>query len=146
MKLKDILKQKGSKVWALREDQTVRHAIEILVSQKIGAVLVLDQHNHIAGILSERDIVRGCYTSTGDLEASSVAQLMTRRVISASPEEEVESVMALMTEHRIRHVPVVSEGKLEGIVSIGDVVKALLQESAYEVQSLKEFIYGPAAS
>ena len=145
MKLGDILKQKGSVVWTVRDDQTVHHAIEVLNRHKIGAVLVLDHHHQITGIISERDIIRSCHGSMWDLEARPVTQLMTKSVIAAGPEDEVEHVMLLMTEHRIRHVPVVRGGKLEGIVSIGDIVKALLQESAYEVQSLKEFIYGSTA-
>lgn len=146
MKLEEILRHKGSKVWTVRDNQTVSHAIEVLNRHKIGAVIVLNHFEEIVGILSERDIIRKCQGNLWGLEIRPISQLMTQDVITAGPEDEVEHVMVLMTEHRIRHVPVVSDGKLEGIVSIGDIVKALLQESAYEVQSLKEFIYGSSAN
>ena len=146
MTLKEILENKGSKVWAVRENQTVQDAIQVLAHRKIGAVLVLSPEGKIQGILSERDIVRGLSYQNASPQQLEVQDLMTRRVIVASPEDEVHPIMSIMTENRIRHIPVVSNGELQGIVSIGDVVKALLQESAYEVRSLKEFIYGSAVS
>ena len=143
MTLYDILRVKGSRVWTIREDQTVDEALRILVHHKIGALPVLDDEARIAGIISERDIIRGCYENGRGLASMPVAWLMTRRVITASPEDEISEIMAVMTEHRIRHVPVMRDGRLQGIVSIGDVVKAQLSDSGDQIRYLKEFIYGP---
>lgn len=143
MKLKDILKVKGSKVWTIRENQSIHDALHILVNQRIGALLVLDQKERIIGIISERDIVRGCYTSSKDLDTKPVSQFMTKDIIICTPEDEIDYIMGVMTENRVRHIPVVSEGKLQGIVSIGDVVKSQLEQQQYEIHYLKEYIYGP---
>ena len=142
MKLKDILKVKGSKVWTIQEKQTVRDALHILANQNIGALLVLDENEGIIGIISERDIVRGCCYNAKGLSESQVGQLMAREVIIGSPEDEVSYIMGVMTENRVRHIPVVADGKLLGIVSIGDVVKSQLEAHEYEIHYLKEYIYG----
>ncbi len=142
MKLKDILKVKGSKVWTVKANQSVREALRILVSQKIGALLVLDDKEGIIGIISERDIVRGCYERSKELDNMPVSQLMTKDVIIGSLEDETSYIMGVMTQKRVRHIPVVSAGKLEGIVSIGDVVKSEIEDSKYEIHYLKEYICG----
>jgi CBS domain-containing protein len=142
MKLKDILKVKGSQVWTIQEKQTVRDALHILANQNIGALLVLDEDERIIGIISERDIIRGCGYNPKGLTESQVGQLMTREIIIGSPEDEINYIMGVMTENRVRHIPVVADGKLQGIVSIGDVVKSQLEAQQYEIHYLKEYIYG----
>jgi len=142
LKLKEILKTKGSKVWSVKANQAVREALQVLVSQKIGALLVLDQNENVAGIITERDIMRGCYEHGKDLITLSVNQLMTKNVIVGSPEDDTNYIMGVMTQNRVRHIPVVHDGKLHGIVSIGDVVKSQLEDSTYEIRYLKEYIYG----
>ena len=94
------------------------------------------------GIISERDIVRGCHQSLKKLETLPVSELMTRKVIIASLEDDINDIMAIMTEKRIRHIPVMTEGELQGIISIGDVVKSLLQDSEHRIRYLKEYMYG----
>ena len=143
MTLYEILRFKGSRVFTIREDQTVDEALRVLVHQKIGALPVLDDEKRLAGIISERDIIRGCYENGRGMASMPVAWLMTRRVITAEPEDEISEIMEVMTVNRVRHVPVVREGRLQGIVSIGDVVKALLSDSRHQIQYLTEFIYGP---
>ncbi len=142
MKLRDILKVKGSKVWTIKTIQSVRDALQILVNQKIGALLVLDEKGGIVGIISERDLVRGCYQNGKELDAMPVNKLMTKEVVIGSPDDETSYIMGVMTQKRVRHIPVVSEGKLEGIVSIGDVVKSVIEDSQYEIHYLKEYISG----
>ena len=142
MKLKDILGKKGSKVWTVKASQTIQNALKVLVNQKIGALLVLDEKGGIIGIVSERDIVRGCYQSGKELDAMPVSQLMTKEVVIGSPEDETSYIMGVMTQKRVRHVPVVAGGKLQGIVSIGDIVKSVIEDSQYEIHYLKEYIYG----
>ena len=143
MTLYEILRVKGSRVWTIREDQTVDEALRVLVNQKIGALPVLDDEKRLAGIISERDIVRGCYENGRGLASMPVSWLMTRHLITAEPEDEISEIMEVMTVNRVRHIPVVREGRLQGIVSIGDVVKALLSDSQHQIRYLKEFIYGP---
>jgi CBS domain-containing protein len=142
MKLKDILKNKGSKVWAVKANQTIHDALEVLVNQKIGALLVYGENDQIVGIISERDIMRGFFHKGKDLETMPVTDWMTQNVIIGSPEDDTSYLMGVMTEKRVRHIPVISGGKLEGIISIGDVVKSQLQDSQYEIHYLKEYIYG----
>lgn len=143
MKLKDILEAKGTKVWSVKGHQFIEDALEILVRKKIGAVLVQDEKGGIAGILSERDIVRACHQRHMHLARIQVKDLMTHSVITALPDDDIQTIMRIMTDHRIRHIPVLSEGKLAGIVSIGDVVKFLQEETHQQMESLKEYMYGP---
>ena len=143
MTLKEILKGKGSKVWWVRGAQTIQEAVSVLVREGIGALLVLGPQNNIVGIISERDIIRGCSDDIKNVGARKVSELMTKDLIVASPEDDVNDLMQLMTEHRVRHIPVVQNGQLQGIVSIGDVVKSMIHESEHQIRYLKEFIYGP---
>ena len=142
MLLKDILGVKGSKVWTIRADQTVRAAVEILVRQKIGSLLVYGTGTEIVGILSERDIMQTCFQEGKGWESSSVSKVMTKNVIIGTPEDQVEYIMGVMTQNRVRHIPVLDGKMLCGIVSIGDVVKALLKDTEYENRYLKEYLYG----
>ena len=143
MKIKDILQAKGSKVWMVRENETIQDVLHVLVSQKIGAILVSDEKGEkIAGIISERDIVRGAFSWGDKLSKMPVSKLMTRHVIVGSPEDDITQVMDLMTEKRLRHLPVVDGGRLRGIVSIGDVVKILMRDAEHEIRHLKEYMYG----
>lgn len=144
MKIKDILKVKGTRVWTVRENQSIREALEILVKQNIGALLVCDEmQQQILGIISERDIVRGCYSARKNLDVALVREWMTRRIVTCSPEDEIAEIMSVMTTRRIRHIPVVVGSEIQGVVSIGDIVKSLLQDSEDQIQFLKEYIYGP---
>ena len=143
MKLKDILNKKGSKVWTVKANQTISDALKVLVNQKIGALLVLDEKSGIVGIISERDIVRGCHQNSKELDTMPVNKLITKEVIIGSPEDETSYIMGVMTQKRVRHIPVVAGGKLQGIVSIGDIVKSVIEDSQYEIHYLKEYIYGP---
>ena len=146
MKIKDILAVKGSKVWTVEENETIHNALRVLADEKIGALLVSDERRgHIVGIISERDIVRGCHRDARPLKKVLVREWMTSEVIIASPEDEIDEIMSIMTEKRIRHIPVMSERQLQGIISIGDVVKSLLQDSAHQIRYLKEYVYGSAA-
>ena len=142
MKLKDVLREKDSKVWTVSARQTVHDALRILVERKIGALLVLNDAGKIAGIISERDIIRGCFQNAAAIETMPVSKLMTQNVFVASPEDDIRVIMATMTEKRVRHIPVLENGELKGIVSIGDVVKSLLQDSEHQIKFLKEYIYG----
>ena len=142
MQVKDILKSKGSKVWSLKANQTIRDALSILVNQKIGALLVFDEKGKIVGILSERDILRESFNNPKSFEGVPVSMIMTKKVLVGKLDDKVEYIMGIMTQNRVRHIPIVSNEKLEGLVSIGDVVKAQLQHWEYENQYLKEYMFG----
>ncbi len=142
MKVTDILAKKGNQVWSIRENNTIHDALGMLVDKKIGALVVLDQKNEISGIVSERDIIRECFKNSKNIQTILVGEIMTRKLIVGSPEDEVDYIMGIMTKNHIRHVPIVEKGKLQGLVSIGDVVKALLQYKEYENHYLKDYMFG----
>ncbi len=143
MLVSDVLKDKGIKVTMVAGAQTVREALKTMVDNKIGAVLVLDATGEVAGVFSERDLMRVCHESEASWGNVSVEKVMTPRVIMCKADDTTEYVMNLMTQQRIRHVPVVGEGKkLCGIVTIGDLVKAQLKATQVQVQYLKDYLHG----
>jgi CBS domain-containing protein len=136
MNIASILARKGGRVVTCRPDQSIRQALGLLAEHNIGALVVVDAAGAPAGILSERDVVREA-TRDERLFARSIGEIMTRDVIVGVPEDDLRAVRLTMTERRIRHVPVVVEGRLIGIVSIGDVVKAELDQCLGEVDTLQ---------
>ena len=142
MDVETILRNKGRAVATIRPDETVGAAIEALVSGNIGALVASQDGEAVDGIISERDIVHALARHGVALLALSVAEVMTRSVVTCDPTESVAELMAEMTNRRIRHLPVVRDGRLCGIVSIGDVVKNRLDEIEYETRSLRSFIAG----
>ncbi len=140
MNVEHILAFKGNEVISVRIDDTVGRAAEILSSNRIGAILIRDDDGLVEGVLSERDIVRGmAQMGTGCMEAP-VAELMTRDVIHCRPEDDINTIMAVMTERRIRHLPVMGGGQLLGIISIGDVVKYRIEEIETEAAAMRQYI------
>ena len=140
MLIQRILSAKGGEVLTVPAATTVADAVAQLAEHRIGALVVSDDGETVAGILSERDVVRALATQRNKVLARSVADLMTVEVFTCGPDATAEELMALMTEQRIRHVPIVADGKLAGIVSIGDVVKHRLGELENETQVLHEYI------
>ena len=139
MNVKTILNAKGGRVISVAKDDLIGGAAKILADNRIGAVIVLDGET-IAGILSERDIVRGV-AEQGDLcLTQNVATLMTSDVVTATPDDTMDQIMAMMTERRIRHLPIMDDGKLAGVISIGDVVKQRIAEAEMEAAALREYI------
>jgi CBS domain-containing protein len=136
MNIASILARKGGKVATCRPAESIRRALALLAEHNIGALVVVDESGRPAGMLSERDIVREAARDER-LFARSVGEIMTRDVIVGVPEDDLRAVRRTMTERRIRHVPVVVEGRLVGIVSIGDVVKAELDQYLGEVDTLQ---------
>jgi CBS domain-containing protein len=142
MNVETILQNKGSAVATIRPGETVGSAVNALVSRNIGALVASDDGERVDGIISERDIVHALAHHGSGLLALAVAEVMTRPVITCEPTQSVDELMAEMTNRRIRHFPVVRDGRLCGIVSIGDVVKSRLDEIEYEAKSLRSFIAG----
>ncbi|HIJ64032.1 MAG TPA: CBS domain-containing protein [Rhodospirillaceae bacterium] len=136
-----ILKEKQSNtVTTTVADQSVGDAAKLLNSKRIGALLVVDDKSAIVGIISERDIARGLALHGGKVEAMTVRDLMTSDVLVCSPEDPLEKLMGVMTNNRIRHLPVLDKGKLAGMITIGDVVKARLEEAAMQVDQLRDYV------
>jgi CBS domain-containing protein len=138
MDVERILDTKGRKVVTTRPDTSVAEAVSRLRAEGIGAMVVLAGSGRLDGIISERDVVRGLARHGRTVLDLKVADLMTRAVTTCSPKDTVKAVMAVMTERRVRHLPVVEAGRLLGIVSIGDVVKNRLDEMELEVNVLRD--------
>jgi CBS domain-containing protein len=140
MHVQAILDGKGSSVITMRPEATAGDAAKLLMQHRIGAVIVLDETGDVAGILSERDLVRGFATYGAGLADRQIAEFMSRDVLTCRSADTIEDLMSVMTRRRVRHLPVVEDGALLGIVSIGDVVKYRLDEAALEVDSLRQYV------
>ncbi len=152
MKIRHILDRKGGSVVTVGPDVTVHEAIRRLNENRIGALVVTTEGGAIAGIITERDILRECGERCVRFREvppphdagcpALVADIMTKEVVTGGLDDEVISVMAVMTRRRIRHLPVLDAGTLAGIISIGDVVNAVVEEAEFENQQLKGYIHG----
>ncbi len=140
MKILDILQQKSDDVETLRIGQSVGVAMKILIDKGVGAVVVCNSNGGVVGILSERDIIRIITRKGPAAVGQEVSEAMTSKVISCSPDNTGKEVMAVMTQKRFRHMPVISNGKLIGVISIGDVVKSQLTDRDLEVNVVRDFL------
>ena len=140
MQISQVLRHKGHEVATLDAGESVRTALALLAEHRIGALVVSADGEHIDGILSERDIARGLHEHGAGLLAETVSSVMPAEVHTCSPSASVHELAQTMTDHRVRHVPVVEDGTLIGIVSIGDVVKARLDAHEAERASLVDYI------
>lgn len=140
MKVREILDQKGQRVVTIRPDATISTAIHRMALERIGALVVSEDGAVIMGILSERDVLRGLAQDGAAImnPDQRVADLMTRGVRTCRLDDPVKSVMAEMTRHHFRHMPVVENGRLAGLISIGDVVKSRLNEMELETLVLRD--------
>lgn len=137
----DIIQYKGGTVWSVKSSDTVLHALGVMAEHEIGAVLVLDGER-IAGILTERDYARKVVLAGRSSKESPVGDVMTAAVICVSPERTVDECLALMTDKRVRHLPVVDHKALIGMVSIGDLVRATIAEQEHVIEQLQLYIAG----
>ena len=143
MTLQDILSAKGGAVYTVRPEATLKEVVEKLVEHNVGALLVCHEaegSRQLRGIVTERDLLHAQATGKGPLEKIGVAEIMTTHLITGSPSDAIDQVMGLMTSRRIRHLPVLDEGNLVGMVSIGDLVKAQLERLATENRFMKDYI------
>lgn len=139
MLIRQILAVKGTQVVTIDGGKTLRDAIALLTANNIGAVIVVDESNTPVGILSERDIIRAA-DRFADVFSHRVDELMSRNVVVGSLTDDVHAVEQTMTQKRFRHLPIMDQGKLAGIISLGDIVKAKLEESQDEIQALHTYI------
>ncbi len=141
MKIKDIVKTKGPTVFSIHPDKTVRDAIDMLVQYNIGALLVVDDARPI-GIFTERDTLRVCARAGVRLEDVRIGDVMTKDLIIGQLEDEIDDSMKVMTEKHLRHLPILEHGYVAGMVSIGDLVKSLLDANAVTILYLRDYITG----
>ena len=142
MKIKDVLMKKGSKVITLQEDDSIGEAARQMTRHKIGAILVLNDRDDPAGIFTERDFVRIASDRSVEMETMKLNEAMTRDLIIGLADDDLETVLILMTEKRLRHLPVLENGELHGIISQGDVVKARLAHHEFQAHYMSEYIKG----
>ena len=140
MQIDSILQSKGMTVYTVSAHAPISEAVQVLNEHRIGSVVVLADNGSVAGILSERDIVRQLTDDPASLLGRAVREVMTTSVITCTRMATVSELMEQMTEHRIRHIPIVEDGELIGIVSIGDVVKRKIEEAEQEALALREYI------
>ncbi len=141
MKLKDIIKAKGTTVFSIHPEKSVRDAVDMLVRYNIGALLVMEEARPV-GIFTERDTLRLVASDADRLGEILIEAVMTTDLIVGDPEDDVEVAMHVMTEKRIRHLPVLVDDSLAGMVSIGDLVKSQHDEKAVTIRYLKDYITG----
>lgn len=142
MKVKDILDSKGRKIFTVAEDASVGTVVSELVTNKIGFLVVKNGSGDVAGVISERDVVHRCMSAHKDPAQMKASDIMTPKSVlfTASEGDEIESIMTTMTEKKIRHLPIFQEEKLVGLISIGDVIKFILEEKNEEIKSLMDYV------
>jgi CBS domain-containing protein len=138
-----VLKQKRRQVWSIGPDASVYRAIEVMAEGRVGALLVMEGDT-LLGIISERDYARKVILQGRSSKETSVSEIMSSPVISASPRETVGDCMRTITDHRIRHLPVVEAGEVVGVISIGDLVNCVITEQATTIRHLEAYICGTA--
>lgn len=143
MRIREIIQTKGAFVVTVDPDRSVLDAMKVLVEHGIGAVVVMSG-DEIAGIMSERDVLRLGASSPASLETTRVGEVMTRDLIVAVPDDDLDYAMQVMTKNRIRHLPIVEGGRLAGMLSIGDVVNAARRTVESENRHLRDYIQGIA--
>jgi len=151
MRIKDLLEEKGAEVITIGSDQTIHAAIVQLNHHGIGSLIVTDDDDHIAGIVTERDILKSCGDKCNHLQTPPpqehavcpfyVRDIMTRDLVIGVPDDDLNYVMGVMIRHRIRHLPILDNGKLAGMISVGDLINAHFEENIFESRTLKEYIH-----
>ncbi len=142
MKAKEILEAKGSRVITTHEDSLLVDAMAIFFANKVGSLLVVDKYDNIQGIVAPNDILKAVHKDLDRVPQMKVREVMVPDLIVATPDDDLDYLQNVMTENRVRHIPILESGKLVGLVSIGDVVKAQMKEKKVENMYLKDYIEG----
>ena len=140
-RVKDILDVKGRDIWSIAPDVSVYDAMELMADKEIGSLMVMEG-TKLVGIISERDYARKVILQGRSSRTTQVREIMTSRVVYAQPDQNIEECMALVTEKRVRHLPVIDEGQLVGVISIGDLVKSIISEQKFIIEQLERYIRG----
>ena len=138
--IEDVLNKKGTEVWSIDGEDSVYQAIELMADKHVGA-LVVKEGSRLAGIISERDYARKVILRGRSSKATKVAEIMTRDIICARSDYDVDACMALMSEKEIRHLPIIDAGELKGMVSLGDLVKTIMEDQQSRIEQLENYIY-----
>lgn len=138
--IEDVLNKKGTEVWSIDVEDSVYRAIELMAEKHVGALIVKDSSG-LAGIISERDYARNVILKGRSSKATKVEEIMTRAIIFARPDHDVDACMALMSDKGIRHLPIIADGDLKGMVSLGDLVKTIIEEQKSRIEQLENYIY-----
>jgi CBS domain-containing protein len=139
--IRQLLDFKGREVWAIGPDESVFQAIERMADKQIGALMVM-RDEKLVGIVSERDYARKVILKGRSSQETQVQDIMTSKVYCARPEQSVEECMALMTDKRVRHLPVLDGDRVDGIISIGDLVRSIIAEQQFVIEQLESYIHG----
>ena len=142
MRAKDILAGKGSRVITTHEDANLVDVMALFFANRVGSLLVVDKNDRIKGIVAPNDVLKAVHKDLAKAGSLTVKEVMTTDLIVATPEDNIEYLQNIMTENRIRHIPIIEQGKLVGMVSIGDVVKAMMKETKVENRYLKDYMEG----
>ena len=140
MKVKEILAVKGSRVVTIEETTTIMNAMEIFAANRVGSLLVVDKDDIIQGIIGARDVLMAVVSNYDEVKTLTVDTIMTTDLIVATEEDDIDYVQAVMTENRVRHIPILADNELKGLVSIGDVVKSQLKAKDVENKYLKDYM------
>lgn len=142
MKVKDILNSKGRRICTVTAEQSVEHVVSELASNKIGFLVVLDPSGALSGVISERDVVHRCMSAKKNPASATAGDIMTpkEKLYTAAENDDIERIMTTMTEKKIRHLPILQDGLVVGVISIGDVIKYILEEKDEAIRSLTEYV------
>jgi CBS domain-containing protein len=143
MRISEILKAKNEEVVVTSPKESVAIAVELMAERAIGSLLVEDEHGALQGSLSERDVVAGLHAQGPEVLEVAVGDLMSRDIVTCRPEDDVIEIMKMMTTERIRHLPVVAGERIQGIISIGDLVKYRFEEAEAEAEALRAYVAVP---
>ena len=141
MKIRHIIHEKGTSIISVSPEQSVQEAIAILAEHNIGSLLVM-KGQEVAGIITERDVLNECNKNPQILSQKMVRDVMTKQLIICSPDDDVDDIMSVMTEKHIRHLPVMLNGEVKAMISIGDIVKSQLHEHEHQIKYLSDYITG----
>lgn len=142
MTVRELLERKGSKVIMMQQNSTVREAVQTMVDGKVGSVVIIDAQGQPVGIFTERDLLNHFNEGREGIREKQVSALMTSDLIISTPDKDIEEVMNIMTEKHLRHLPILDDNRVVGMVSIGDIVKANLKRTRFEIQYLRDYISG----
>jgi CBS domain-containing protein len=140
MKIKSILEKKGNDVYSISADDTLKDMVKEMLDRSIGSLLVLNDDGSIAGIITERDFLHNVAKNADNWEAVRIGDVMIKKVLTATADETLDAVMSRMTKHRVRHMPVVDSDKVVGVLSIGDIIYASLDETTFQNELMKRYI------
>jgi len=144
-RIKALLADKGNDIWSIGSGQSVYQAIEMMAMKEVGALTVLDDTGELVGIISERDYARKVILKDKSSKETHVSEIMTKTLVTIGEEADVQTCMTLMTSKRIRHLPVLKNGSLIGMISVGDLVKCIISEQDHTIEQLERYVRGEEA-